>query len=90
MDVGQLEMLSLLEKLDGVMRDGSSGEILDEELIKKARVQGDRDGDAQEARGVRESYRGGVLDYRQEAKPIGVKWVDVNKGMRNTQSIGPD
>ncbi len=38
MDVGQLAILSLLEKLDGVAHDASSGEILDEELIKNARM----------------------------------------------------
>ncbi len=38
MDVGQLEILILLEKLDGVTYDESSGDILDEELIKKARM----------------------------------------------------
>ncbi len=38
MDAGQFEIWSLVEKLDGVACDASSGEILDEELIKKARM----------------------------------------------------
>ena len=38
MDMGQLEILSLLEKLDGITHDASSGEVLDEELVQKARV----------------------------------------------------
>ena len=33
-DVGQLEILSILEKMDGVTHDASSGEVLDEELVK--------------------------------------------------------
>ncbi len=38
MDVGQLEILSFLEKLDGITHDESSGEVLDVELVKKARM----------------------------------------------------
>ncbi len=62
-DVAQLEILSLLEKVDGISCDASSGEALDEELIKKARM---IDGDVQEARCVRESSRGGLLDTHMQ------------------------
>ncbi len=34
--VGQMEILSLLQKLDGITYDVLSGEVLDEELVKKA------------------------------------------------------
>ncbi len=38
MDVGQLDILSLLEKMDGVTYDASPGEALDEKLVQKARA----------------------------------------------------
>ncbi len=39
----------------------------------------DRDGDVQEAQGVREGSAGGMLESHRES-PVGVKWVDMNKG----------
>ncbi len=37
-DVGQLEITSLLEQLGGITYDASSGEVSNEELVKKARA----------------------------------------------------
>ncbi len=70
MDVVQLEILSLLEKLDGSTHDASSGKVLDEELIKKARMI------------EIETFKkhGVYAEVSVEEKPIRVEWVDVNKG----------
>jgi hypothetical protein len=77
MDVGQLEIMILLEKLEGITCDASSGELLKEELVQKARAT------EMETFKKHEVYTKVPVDecWRVAGKePLGVKWVDVNKG----------
>ncbi len=76
-DVGQLEILKLLEKLDGIPYDASSGEASDEELVQKTRM---IEMETSKKTGVYAKVP--LEDCWKDTgkKPLGVKRADVNKG----------